>query len=1606
MDSEFATGAKSANEQAADAAKDLPLEERLVHTQWKVRQLAYTDFAKALPLLEAHEFGKFADMLPRMASDSNAAALDSGVSALCTFFKEVPLSSMQYLNDERNAVVSSAVEKGLVSTKPGTRTNSLELILTVAEADSPQPVVETIMNGLWTHKTPKVVTAAVSAVRECVHAFGSKTMKLKPIVEQMPKLFGHTDKNVRAEAQKLAIEMYRWLGDPLLTLLEDGGQLKPVQVTELKDACNTLNKDEPVKQARLLRSQVLKEREMQEQATSDDSGTGNNNNDNDAGEADEGNAGEDLFDPVKVLHLLPEEFNSEATSTKWAERKKAMTDLAEVLKPPKLDTGDNYSEIVELLSKRIADVNINVCIAAAECVTKLANGLRSAFNNYRSVITPPIIERLKERKATVIDALKSALDAISQSAGDGAISDMIESVTSSRSHKNPQVRSEMQRWLSRTLSKVKLIPTKGESKQIIEMTMGVLDDSDADVREAGYEVIGTLMKCVGEPLVKAVLPSEFDNKKMEKIIDYCSKATVVAKPPKAAAPPPRQPAPKPSMPSGNDDGMAPPKRSIPPALARRLGAKVDTDDSGNSDSSPPAPKPPALKPAAKPPLPKPAATAAAASKKPVATSAATAGAAKKPAPGGGKSSEEPVKFIYEDDTFASAVGEFISGEILEGLSSSQWKQRKEACEKLSEELKTNTSQVPEMELIVRQFSVKPGWKDSNVQVLGLMYGIMEYMASRDESVSLPTGAAALSIPPLAEKLGDAKLKTSSGSCLTAYCKHSSVQFVLSHSFPALAGIKAPKALADSIGWISATLLEFGVQGVKLRDIVDFVKSTGLSNSNAAVRTASIGLLGTLARFAGDVIRPLVEDISPQTMALVDAEFARVKDLPAPEVTQSCLWNSASGSSSGGGGGGGSGGNDVLDELFPRVNISSQLTSKLMQEMADSNWKQRKEALDTVTNIIAATNNRIEPPIGNLAESLKLRLSDVNKNLVLQTMGLVGVLATAMGKPFEKSAARVLTQPIMSCINDQKANMRAAAISALDQIYVACESSVEFAVNPAVTALNTDSSVLRKDLLTWLCAKTGATDDPQTSGVDTSSNLPDLSSWTSPLLACCQDRTVDARKLAQQLLGPVIRTCSFEHVWRAVNDLKGVSKNSVAPMVEVYKHLASSGTIAASSSPEVAPAGQAPPSNQQQSSQQPQQQPVPSQLNGGPGTARASASSQLQQRSRLAAPGASSLQRPMSTAASQRQSALPPASGMQQPSAGGAVRQLRQPGGGGVSGLQAPSSPHRGQPQQLQRPQATANAAASLQTAHQQQQQQQQQQPIEEGIPSHRLDVVISQIVNSDPYSSIEALRYLEPFLTNSEEYSDESAVISSLANCIDEIVGALTIAMRTAFTSDDKEIVGSQTHSRLCKSIVNCLLHVFNRRPLGAAVTQNTLHMTLSELLNRLLDPSISRLAIGPQLAKSVNLLVMRVLNGAERTAIFCVLVSLLEQSCSALANEQNKFTDLVQKCLWKITKTLRDDVRNDNIRINEVLLQVHKFMVTLPQSLWRELAKSDSTSGGGGGGEQTMQRDMPFRTVKTILHEIAITHGDAAWGYLDLIDNRHTSYVYTYLAALLDPSR
>lgn len=755
---------------------------------------------------------------------------------------------------------------------------------------------------------------------------------------------------------------------------------------------------------------------------------------------------------------------------------------------------------------------------AANCIETIATGLRMDFGKYKPTIAPIMTEKLKERKPAILEQLANGLNAVFASV---PISELIEDITTASKHKNPQVRSECFKLLSRRLREVREIPGKVEIKTFAEMFKKLLDDADANAREAGAEGLGTLMKLIGEKPMLAFTDG-LDDIKMGKIKEHFEKVTVKAKVPKKAAPPP-PPVKK---------AAAPVRKALPPkAKPAPTPMVIDDEPAAAPAVSPPKRKPPARLAGASS-MKKPALSSASKPK----AAAASSGAPKKSAKLPPSSGPEEIKYKFPQEDAEARGTEFIPEAIHADLQQAQWKTRLAAMESLQQHFETVEGADIEPEIVIRCFSKKPGWKEMNFQVMGKMFGVIQLLC--EICPKFTKACAALCIPVMVEKLGDIKLKKPAGDCLVAIAEKISLQFVLSQTYPVLKKAKSPKVIADSLLWIHSCLMDFGISGLQIRDLIDVLK-TALSNTNASVRTSAVTVLGALRQYIGPEVKSFVEDVSPALLANIESEFEKVSKMDPPQPTKGVAMD-ADDDNGGGDGGGADAGADAIESLFPRVDISGPL-NKTVAECGDANWKIRKQGLDAVMSIIEGANNRIKPSLGaEFPGVLKQRLNDSNKNLQVNAVEITGLLAVAMGQPFDKYV-KTFVGPVIAVLSDNKANVRAAGVTTLENIRKTC--SMEMMAPVIGTSLANETPALRKELLNWF--STSVKEERNASKFD-------FSGMISPLFSCLQDRNADVRKAAQASLPELIAVVGYDAVSSKISELKPAQRQTVMPFLEAAR----------------------------------------------------------------------------------------------------------------------------------------------------------------------------------------------------------------------------------------------------------------------------------------------------------------------------------------------------------------------------------------------------------------------------------------------------------------------
>ncbi|GKC91483.1 protein MOR1 [Tanacetum coccineum] len=230
----------------------------------------------------------------------------------------------------------------------------------------------------------------------------------------------------------------------------------------------------------------------------------------------------------------------------------------------------------------------------------------------------------------------------------------------------------------------------------------------------------------------------------------------------------------------------------------------------------------------------------------------------------------------------------------------------------------------------------PGWSEKNVQVQQQVIEVVSYIASTP--TKFPMKCVVLCIACICERVADIKTCAQAMKCLTTFSEAMCTGFIFEIMSKIMKEHKNPKVLSEGLLWMVFSVDDFGSAHLKLKDVFNFCKDTGLQSSAiAATRNATIKLIGVLLKFVGPDIKAFLSDVMPALLSVVEAEceknpFEGAAAAPKKTFKASNLVSCVFGYG--------------LDSL-PREDNSGKKTPELLKGLECSDWKIRSESIEAV-----------------------------------------------------------------------------------------------------------------------------------------------------------------------------------------------------------------------------------------------------------------------------------------------------------------------------------------------------------------------------------------------------------------------------------------------------------------------------------------------------------------------------------------------------------------------------------------------------------------------------------------------------------------------------------
>ncbi|EPY50006.1 microtubule-associated protein Dis1 [Schizosaccharomyces cryophilus OY26] len=515
---------------------------------WKTRLTAYEELLAAFTRASDDNDLCFQPWIQdpslwkRGLCESNVPTQECAVKVLYAFLDK---SRRKGVSSSKNIVIPSLLEKCLPSARPSIRDLTHQALLLLASAGA----IDTVVDGLLSScqvKHPKQAMASIKELCLFIEKYGIPTIPLSPLYKLLPGLFAQSDKNVRQEASKLAVQVYRWVGDSLKTNLFP--QLKPIQISDLeslfrsapplvtKSSVSAINCSpvSPVAKSPVsIENRSLEQKPSSRNVSQKQTNTSGNSRPMKSSlsiphpsQSSPSPIKSSTFDvPIDVLSKLTPELYNALSSPKWKDRKEALDSIHEVCKYPCYEEGD-YDELFRVIAKSLKDANVVVVGTSAQLLIAVSKALKKNEVPYVPIVFIPLFERFKERKPSLVNVLFDAANAMFEACG---LNELVDQALEFLGHKNPQVKTETLRWLNHCLQHTESCPPRVSLEALCNRCLVLVNDTFEPVRTATTEVLATLMQMFGQTILSKYIVG-LDPKRLQKVNELSENIQVQAHP--------------------------------------------------------------------------------------------------------------------------------------------------------------------------------------------------------------------------------------------------------------------------------------------------------------------------------------------------------------------------------------------------------------------------------------------------------------------------------------------------------------------------------------------------------------------------------------------------------------------------------------------------------------------------------------------------------------------------------------------------------------------------------------------------------------------------------------------------------------------------------------------------------------------------------------------------------------------------------------------------------------------------------------------------------------------------------------------------------------------
>ena len=1055
--------AEKQEQEQAESDLNLPLSEKIINKNWKVRKSALDEISEKVNEMTSFDSNLF-KILSLILTDSHQGNFEEAVNIINSFLEKNIMISKE-CQPELNNIIKLLIEKCYSSSKQALKDKSKDMIISFVEyLNNTETLVDNLVT-IMQSRNQKMSQGGVSMATIILSLFGDKVLNVKKLSSALTTLSDKCSPLIKQNIIEFFIELYKWIKKAVYPLIEK--KVKDTIKKDIEKGIEQVNKEfgpgyfpDPTK---FLGKKVKIEKNNKNIVEDNGDIVMNDQTEIDIFTKKFG------FDDKLVEKLSKNE-------CKWKEKKEAFDQLTELLNPETLKrrikntNRANFMDMVKLLLKQ---PNQNVKHSIIRAMGNLSLALGNNFTIDAKELFPRIIENFKINKIAVTNDIINTLINFSNIIDNNWVNEAIIKY-GSKNICNIE-KTNLCTFIEKLLDNKKnnndlncYIPT------IKEIVIKYMEDHSQEIRNTSAKLMAYIKNNKFNLFNNNIIKKELNQQKMKKIEEFDKSANKL----------------------GNNKSMS--SNNILTGNNNINNMFNNNNENINNNSSFEANND--FIPNKK--LSNKNIRSRNENKSKLTASVSADNVLMTPI--------EEINLSDKDDiinTVTLSIGE----NIVNSFESKKWQEKKQGYidlknyfldEKNYDILNTNCEYFLKFILLKNK-----SFKENNIVILKeslLCINSLIEVLPPFFTKKIYNPLIKLLIERLSERKIQSELvmifenmieKTSPKEIILALMK-----FIRDKTVPILNGgailinnLIVPNKDNNSGDLNNNNKIRENINLYPIREIIEF--SCFLeNNTNTQCRNSGTNILCSMYTFLGSNIKPLLKDLKEATLKSIEEKFEKIQVITPNN-------NTSNGKIS----------NNILEQVFPRIDISKKITPAMIKTLTEGKWTDKKDVINNIENILISTNNKIQPKgLNELFNCIKFNLKDSNKNIVKMIMKLIEELASSLGNVGFRQYQKLIIPGIISNFADKNSQVKEESIKCIIKLIsiMGFDSMASYFPN----YLNVDNYEMKHEILNILIKNKNFV-----------SNKKDyIKEYSAPLINCLLDKNGIIRTMAEEISQEIVK----------------------------------------------------------------------------------------------------------------------------------------------------------------------------------------------------------------------------------------------------------------------------------------------------------------------------------------------------------------------------------------------------------------------------------------------------------------------------------------------------